>query len=86
MPDFGRTADPQDIFGSLELNGEGKFVAGKGNYQPSGTYRVVSRDGMYAFPIAHLDDVLLALTSPSSQQALVSVRSSWRGLSNVFQP
>ncbi|KAK8207887.1 hypothetical protein M8818_004140 [Zalaria obscura] len=45
-PDFGRIADPEDIFGSLEVDGEGNFVGEKGGYQTSGTYRVVTRDGI----------------------------------------
>ena len=46
-PDFGRIPDPEDIFGSLEVDGEGKFVDGHGRYQNSGSYRVVTRDGLY---------------------------------------
>ncbi|CAD6583605.1 MAG: hypothetical protein ASARMPREDX12_001318 [Alectoria sarmentosa] len=45
-PDFGRIPDPEDIFGSLEVDGEGKFVDGHGRYQNSGSYRVVTRDGL----------------------------------------
>ncbi|KAF2743752.1 hypothetical protein M011DRAFT_210814 [Sporormia fimetaria CBS 119925] len=45
-PDWGRIAWPEDIFGSLEVDGEGRFVGGDGNYQASGTYRVVTREGM----------------------------------------
>ncbi|KAK4541506.1 hypothetical protein LTR36_007952 [Oleoguttula mirabilis] len=45
-PDFGRVAWPEDIFGSLELDGEGKFVDGDGRYQEAGTYRMVTRDGI----------------------------------------
>ncbi|KAL4865880.1 hypothetical protein BDV12DRAFT_173857 [Aspergillus spectabilis] len=45
-PDYGRIAWPEDIFGSLEVDGEGKFVGGTGNYQASGTYRVITRDGI----------------------------------------
>jgi hypothetical protein len=45
-PDFGRIAEPEDIFGSLEVDGHGKFVDGHGNYQASGTYRIVTRDGV----------------------------------------
>ncbi|KAL8768175.1 MAG: hypothetical protein Q9203_006358 [Teloschistes exilis] len=45
-PDFGRIPDPEDIFGSLELDGEGNFVDGHGNYQSSGTYRICTRDGI----------------------------------------
>lgn len=29
---------PEDIFGSLEVDGEGNFVGGNGNYQPSGMF------------------------------------------------
>lgn len=45
-PDFGRVAWPEDIFGSLEVDGEGKFVDGTGRYQQAGTYRMVTRDGV----------------------------------------
>jgi hypothetical protein len=45
-PEYGRIAWPEDIFGSLEVDGEGQFVGGTGNYQASGTYRVVTRDGI----------------------------------------
>ncbi|KAI9786376.1 MAG: hypothetical protein M1816_008037 [Peltula sp. TS41687] len=46
VPEFGRIAEPQDIFGSLEVDGQGSFVGGHGWYQPSGTYRLVTRKGM----------------------------------------
>lgn len=45
-PDFGRVAWPEDIFGSLELDGEGRFVDGGGRYQEAGTYRAVTNDGI----------------------------------------
>ena len=45
-PDYGRIADPEDIFGSLEVNNSGQFTDGTGHYQESGTYRVVTRDGI----------------------------------------
>ncbi|KAJ5454504.1 uncharacterized protein N7458_005460 [Penicillium daleae] len=45
-PDFGRIAWPEDIFGSLEVDGHGQFVGGDGKYQASGTYRMVTRDGI----------------------------------------
>ena len=45
-PDFGRIPYPEDIFGSLEVDGEGKFVGDKGNWQSSGTYRIITRDGV----------------------------------------
>jgi hypothetical protein len=45
-PDYGRIAWPEDIFGSLEVDGEGKFVGEFGEYQESGTYRVCTNEGM----------------------------------------
>ncbi|KAI4178569.1 MAG: hypothetical protein L6R41_008331 [Letrouitia leprolyta] len=45
-PDYGRIPDPEDIFGSLEVDGAGNFVDDHGNYQTSGTYRMCTRDGM----------------------------------------
>ncbi|KAJ5706877.1 hypothetical protein N7488_006678 [Penicillium malachiteum] len=45
-PDYGRIAWPEDIFGSLEVDANGQFVDGHGNYQSSGTYRTVTRDGI----------------------------------------
>ncbi|CZR53140.1 uncharacterized protein PAC_03018 [Phialocephala subalpina] len=49
-PDYGRIAWPEDIFGSLEVDGRGEFVEGsdgtRGNWQGSGTYRVVTREGI----------------------------------------
>ncbi|KAH8434920.1 uncharacterized protein LDX57_012551 [Aspergillus melleus] len=46
-PEYGRIAWPEDIFGSLEVDGDGNFVGGNGNYQASGTYRIVTRDGFF---------------------------------------
>lgn len=50
-PDYGRIAWPEDIFGSLEVDGRGEFVEGdggngRGNWQESGSYRVITREGM----------------------------------------
>ena len=45
-PDYGRIAWPEDIFGSLEVDGAGNFVDGTGNYQASGTYRIITREGI----------------------------------------
>jgi hypothetical protein len=49
-PDYGRIAWPEDIFGSLEVDGAGEFVVGDdasvGNYQESGTYRIITKEGM----------------------------------------
>ena len=45
-PDFGRIAEPEDIFGSLEVDHTGAFVDGSGRFQWAGTYRVVTREGV----------------------------------------
>ncbi|CZS88006.1 hypothetical protein WAI453_000398 [Rhynchosporium graminicola] len=51
-PDYGRIAWPEDIFGSLEVDGRGEFVesegerGGKGNWQESGSYRIITREGI----------------------------------------
>ncbi|KAK1749959.1 hypothetical protein QBC47DRAFT_394848 [Echria macrotheca] len=42
-PDFGRIAWPEDIIGSVEVDGKGMII---GNYQPSGTYRIVTNEGI----------------------------------------
>ncbi|KAI9811208.1 MAG: hypothetical protein M1826_003295 [Phylliscum demangeonii] len=45
-PDFGRVAEPQDIFGSLEVDGQGRFVEDRGRYQASGMYRILTTEGI----------------------------------------
>lgn len=42
-PDFGRIAWPEDIFGSAEVDRRGQIV---GRLQPSGTYRIVTNEGV----------------------------------------
>lgn len=49
-PDYGRIAEPEDIFGSLEVDGDGSFTDGHGKYQQSGTYRICTRDGVLQLP------------------------------------
>lgn len=44
-PDYGRISNPEDIFGTLEVDSQGIFVEGDGRYQDSGTYRLVTREG-----------------------------------------
>lgn len=46
IPDFGRIAEPEDIFGSVEVDGNGQFVDDTGRYQVSGTYRICTNDGI----------------------------------------
>ncbi|KAG9788250.1 hypothetical protein KCU88_g1762, partial [Aureobasidium melanogenum] len=36
VPDFGRIAEPEDIFGSVEVDGSGKFVDGHGRDRKMG--------------------------------------------------
>ncbi|KAF2007637.1 hypothetical protein P154DRAFT_419677 [Amniculicola lignicola CBS 123094] len=43
-PDWGRIAWPEDIFGSVEVDGRGVVV--EGSFQDSGTYRMVTREGI----------------------------------------
>jgi hypothetical protein len=45
-PDYGRIAWPEDIIGSLEVDGDGGFADGTGRWQDSGTYRIVTREGV----------------------------------------
>ncbi|EZF69375.1 hypothetical protein H105_08218 [Trichophyton soudanense CBS 452.61] len=45
LPEYGRIPSPEDIFGSIEVDGQGN-IEGKGNYQSSGTYRIVTRSGI----------------------------------------
>ncbi|KND88832.1 hypothetical protein TOPH_06487 [Tolypocladium ophioglossoides CBS 100239] len=42
-PDFGRIAWPEDILGSVEVDESGQVI---GRVQPSGTYRVVTNEGI----------------------------------------
>ncbi|KAL2023158.1 hypothetical protein VTK56DRAFT_3764 [Thermocarpiscus australiensis] len=42
-PDFGRIAWPEDIFGSVEVDRKGEII---GNFQASGTYRIVTNQGI----------------------------------------
>ncbi|KAB5572674.1 hypothetical protein GE09DRAFT_1100427 [Coniochaeta sp. 2T2.1] len=42
-PDYGRIAWPEDILGSVEVDGHGEII---GNFQPSGTYRIITNEGI----------------------------------------
>ncbi|KAI0102039.1 hypothetical protein GGR51DRAFT_528395 [Nemania sp. FL0031] len=42
-PDFGRIAFPEDILGSIEVDGSGKII---GQFEPSGTYRIITNEGV----------------------------------------
>ncbi|KAK7744478.1 hypothetical protein SLS53_003362 [Cytospora paraplurivora] len=42
-PDFGRIAWPEDIFGSIQVDGQGNI---EGTFQPSGTYRILTNEGI----------------------------------------
>ncbi|KKY34298.1 hypothetical protein UCDDA912_g05703 [Diaporthe ampelina] len=43
-PDFGRIAWPEDIFGSVQVDSKGNI---EGNFQTSGTYRIVTNEGIH---------------------------------------
>lgn len=45
-PDYGRIAWPEDIIGSVEVDGDGRFTDGTGRWQDSGTYRIITREGI----------------------------------------
>lgn len=45
-PDWGRIPWPEDILGSVEVNGDGEFVGPRGNWQKSGTYRIITPEGI----------------------------------------
>ncbi|KAI0407597.1 hypothetical protein F4802DRAFT_518652 [Xylaria palmicola] len=42
-PDYGRIAFPEDILGSIEVDGHGKII---GEFEPSGTYRIITNEGI----------------------------------------
>ncbi|KAI1401917.1 hypothetical protein F4819DRAFT_456609 [Hypoxylon fuscum] len=42
-PDYGRIAWPEDILGSIEVDRSGNIV---GEFEPSGTYRIVTNEGI----------------------------------------
>ncbi|KAF2973504.1 hypothetical protein GQX73_g228 [Xylaria multiplex] len=42
-PDFGRIAFPEDILGSIEVDGHGNII---GEFEPSGTYRIITNEGI----------------------------------------
>lgn len=43
-PAYGRIPDPENIFGSVVVNGEGNIQ--KGGYEECGAYRVVTNEGV----------------------------------------
>lgn len=42
---YGRIPEPEDIFGSLQVNPDGSLAEGTGLFQESGSYRVLTREG-----------------------------------------
>lgn len=67
-PDWGRSAWPEDILGSLELDGKGNFVDGHGRYQKSGTYRVATHEGILGLS-PYLKDKLIEKLKDLDTQA-----------------
>ncbi|KAI9735705.1 MAG: hypothetical protein M1818_006313 [Claussenomyces sp. TS43310] len=66
-PDYGRIAWPEDIFGSLYVSSEGIFEGNTGEYQASGTYRIVTREGMYVTTPLLVASAAIILTTVSLQ-------------------
>lgn len=66
-PDYGRIPEPEDIFGSLEVDGQGNFVDGTGKYQTSGSYRVVTNDGLSVDPRLFPPYIWLTVIQPGAE-------------------
>ncbi|KAI9891501.1 MAG: hypothetical protein M1814_002624 [Vezdaea aestivalis] len=66
-PDFGRIAEPEDILGSLQVDGNGQFVGSNGSYQPSGTYRVITNDGILGLSNYLLDRIAQRLRNEETK-------------------
>jgi hypothetical protein len=66
--DFGRVSWPEDILGSLELDGKGQFVDGTGRYQAGNTYRIVTREGILGLS-TYLREKLVEKLKELDQQA-----------------
>ncbi|KAM7195452.1 hypothetical protein V8F20_007511 [Naviculisporaceae sp. PSN 640] len=63
-PDFGRIAWPEDILGSVEVDGRGNII---GNYQPSGTYRIVTNQGVLGLSPYLLEKLVSKLREEESK-------------------
>lgn len=44
LPPYGRIPDPEDIFGSVEVDGDGKVI--RGTWEECTAYRLITREGM----------------------------------------
>ncbi|KAK0615877.1 hypothetical protein B0T17DRAFT_539475 [Bombardia bombarda] len=64
-PDFGRIAWPEDILGSIEVDGQGNIV---GNFQASGTYRIITNEGILGLS-PFLRDKLIARLREEERKA-----------------
>ncbi|EEH45383.1 uncharacterized protein PADG_01533 [Paracoccidioides brasiliensis Pb18] len=62
-PEYGRIAWPEDIFGSLEIDANGNI---EGNYQPSGTYRIITRNGILGLSTYLREKLIQRLRSAES--------------------
>ncbi|KAI0394073.1 hypothetical protein F5Y17DRAFT_429340 [Xylariaceae sp. FL0594] len=64
-PDFGRIAFPEDILGSIEVDKDGQIV---GQFEPSGTYRIITNEGILG--LTHfLRDKLVQKLAEEEQKA-----------------
>ncbi|KAK2741188.1 hypothetical protein FQN55_008451 [Onygenales sp. PD_40] len=66
-PEYGRISWPEDIFGSLEVDASGN-IEGNGNYQPSGTYRIITRNGILGLSPFLREKLVQRLRSEEKQQ------------------
>ncbi|KAL2891617.1 hypothetical protein HOO65_010975 [Ceratocystis lukuohia] len=62
-PEFGRIAWPEDILGSVEVNGEGEII---GRVQPSGTYRILTNQGILGLSPFLMEKLVDQLSSQES--------------------
>jgi len=55
---------PEDILGSVEVDGHGRVI---GNFQPSGTYRIVTNEGILGLSRFLREKVMARLKEEEAQ-------------------
>jgi hypothetical protein len=68
-PDVGRVADPQDILGSVRVDEQGEV---QGQLEESGTYRVVTNDGILGLSDFLLDKLTSRLAEEDAKKRQAS--------------
>ncbi|KAJ0119119.1 hypothetical protein J7T55_013354 [Diaporthe amygdali] len=66
-PDFGRIAWPEDIFGSVQVDNQGNV---EGNFQTSGTYRIVTNEGILGLSPYLTEKVIARLKDEDKQERI----------------